>query len=76
MQSLETQHFIHPALKGRNKFAVITPFQGWVNKLPFSQGFYPWLLYYHPVGVEEPITTRSLTDHLPIITNRSLTDTN
>jgi hypothetical protein len=22
-----------------------------------SQGFHPWLLYCHPVGVEEPITT-------------------
>jgi hypothetical protein len=40
----------------RNKCAAITPFQGWIKKWAFFQGFHPWLLYCHPVGVEEPIT--------------------
>ena len=45
--------FIYPVLKGRNKYAVITPFQGWSNRLTSSQGFHPWLFYLRAFGAPE-----------------------
>ena len=40
--------FIYAVLKGRNKYAVITHFQGWSRWLISPQGFHPWLLYFVP----------------------------
>ncbi|MCI0721658.1 MAG: hypothetical protein L0338_22195, partial [Acidobacteria bacterium] len=49
-KSLGKWPIIFPVLKGRNKYALISPFQGWSMWVTSFQGFHPWLFYLRAFG--------------------------